>query len=1481
MPTDGWLGITQAAELLGLSVATVRRWSDAGELPCRRTPGGQRRFRRADLEHLEADRVPDSASAPAHLAHVSAPNAATPPSAPRSGARAATSERAQRERRQRLTAEMALDLSSSLDLERVLETSARRFVELLDVNDCDIYRLDGDDFVCVASVRRGEFAHEWDDRRFALADWNLSRLALETRAPVVVTSIDDPRLSDTERRTMIEWDERSCMIVPMIARDAAIGAVELGQLGEERRFSDDDVAVCAALAGVAALAIQNADLYRQQTERSERLASLVEASRAISSSLVVSEVLNMLARKACESLGANNCTIFEYDSARDTITPCGIYETQPSGYLEVGVSQPLSGYALPAGFIEHGETLFECLSDPGLDPASRASMEEWGERSCLTVPLRAGPDRVGLMVITETEFEARYSDDDLELVRALGEQAAVAIRNARLFEDLEKRRDELAVRGRRETLVNELSRELSSMREVEAVLETTARRFVELFSVTACCDIYRLDGDSLVDVMSFVGDTRCHEWDGKRVALSEWHADRRVIETHEPIVVASPDDPIVSRAQRAAMLEWDEQCVLVVPMILKGAVTGTIKLADRREGRVFSPDEVATARAMAGVAALAIENAELYREQTERARRLASLIDAGKAITSRLVFDDVLSTVARTAAEALGCPECVIYDFDAAADTLTALVLYSENSYDHDNTGTAFPLSDWPSDRELLSSRTTLIESVSDLDLPADVRESMEDWGEKTCLNVPLYFGDQPLGVLVLIETAHERHFSADEVELATGIAEQAAIALHNARLVAGLRQRTDEAMLLNDVARASVASLDVADIAAATIAQLRRVTPFEQGTLLLEPEPGRPVDVVYTTQEHSQLAGIDFSMIDAGFVARLERERAALLSLPDELPFSGRTLVGLRSAAAVGLFEEDRLIGILVLGSASEGTFSPQDRSLFAAVGAQLSLAVRNARLYENVRRLHLGNLRALSSALTAKDYYTLGHTTRVAVYAVLLARELGLPEKTVQQVEEIAYLHDIGKIAVSDRVLLKPGALSDEEWELMRQHPVVSAEIIEPLLDAPLVAAVRHHHERYDGRGYPAGLAGAGIPELARLLCVVDCYDAMSSRRVYRRALTFRECVTELERCRGTQFDPAMVDAMVRMLRRLARQQRRAAAAAAEAAALIPARDNSLACESADESCPEYRAIQATLAAVRAAHPDVQRLVTEVAIDDRRRAVIVDGEARPELHIPLGDTGFSDDLELDAFAGRRQSATIVTVDSRGTWIASAAPIRDETGAVAALVSAGASPLGVDRLAAVSSDVSETFAGLAHSAALRVSRSEIDAITDSLTGLYNHRHLQERLAVEVALALETGAPLALLFADLDRFKQFNDRRGHPEGDEALRELARIVSGSIRSSDIAARYGGDQLAVVLHGSGLDVAVEVAERIRTRVEQARLIGDRRRLTVSIGVAVLGDGALSKDDLLQQADDALAAAKLSGRNRFMCAPATAAAVATAGR
>ncbi len=1168
-------------------------------------------------------------------------------------------------RRQSLVTTMTRELSSSLEVETVLETTANRFAELLDIAGCVVYRLDGEELVCVVSVEDGARLHDRAGRRVSLAERCADRTAVETRAPVVVDSSDDPRLSALEREAMRRCDERAALIVPMIARDSVIGTIELTQTHRERVFSADEVATAEAIAGVVALALQNAELYRDQTERTQRLASLLEASRAISSSLVVDEVLDTLVRRAAETLRADISMLFAYDAASDTITPRALFERTPTPYEDMGKPRALSGYPQGREILEGGEVSLECISDPQLDPESRVSMEEWNEKSCLSVPLSFHAEPMGILVITDTVAERRYSAEELELVKALGEQAAVALHNAQQFETLERHSGALAERARREALVNSTSLELSSSLEVEKVLETTARRFEELIGASAGCDLYRIEGDELVCVASVMGGVHCGEWSGKRVSLADWRTDRLAIETRAPVIVDSIDDPRLSAVEREAMRGWDEGAVLVLPMIRRDVVTGVIELATKQGDRGFSLDDAATAEALARVAALAIENAELYRDQARRTQRLTSMLDAGKAITSSLVLDEVLGTVARQAAAALGCPECIIYDYDADEDTLVARALHQVAPTPYNDLGVPIPLNDWPADRRLLEGHKIVAEMLSDQTLDPEVRASMESWGEKTCLNVPLYFGEQPLGILVLIETQRERDFTADDIELAAGLGEQAAIAIHNARLAERLRLRTEEATLLNDVARAASTSLSVTDIAAAIIEPLRQRIPFDRATLLLRRSGSAAFDVAFSTEAASQVSGITIADLEVGFLARLSESSVALLSLPEQMPLAaGHPITGLRCGAVVGIHEDEELIGALVLGSESEAAYSEGDVAVLDGIAAQLSLAVCNARLYENVRRMHLGNVRALSAALTAKDNYTIGHTARVACYAVLLASELGWSHTAIEELEEVAYLHDIGKIAVSDRVLLKAGPLTSEEWELMRQHPAVSAEIIEPLLEPRLVGGVRHHHERYDGTGYPDGLAGAQIPESARLLCVVDSYDAMSSRRVYKKALSYTECLAELERCKGTQFDPALVDAFVRVLARMEIDRRFATQVASEAAACVDPAKHALLRKPADETRPEYAEICAALRAVRAAHPKVETVLTEVLVDERRCMVVVDSTEDPAIRSPIGELQLADDEELEMFCGRTCDANVVYVDAWGAWVCGIAPLRDETAA-------------------------------------------------------------------------------------------------------------------------------------------------------------------------------------------------------------------------
>lgn len=178
---------------------------------------------------------------------------------------------------------------------------------------------------------------------------------------------------------------------------------------------------------------------------------------------------------------------------------------------------------------------------------------------------------------------------------------------------------------------------------------------------------------------------------------------------------------------------------------------------------------------------------------------------------------------------------------------------------------------------------------------------------------------------------------------------------------------------------------------------------------------------------------------------------------------------------------------------------------------------------------------LRAIIVSLEEKDSYTYGHSIRLAEYAVMLATEMGLSEEEIREAELSALLHDVGKIGIPDSVLLKPARLTRAEFEIMKTHPVRSERIVQKISSLQhLLPGIRHHHERWDGHGYPDGLKGEEIPLYARLILVVDTFDAMTSTRPYRLALDKEVAIQELRRCAGTQFDADMVEHFIRALRK-----------------------------------------------------------------------------------------------------------------------------------------------------------------------------------------------------------------------------------------------------------------------------------------------------------------------------------------------------------
>src|SRR4051794_29743622 len=536
---------------------------------------------------------------------------------------------------------------------------------------------------------------------------------------------------------------------------------------------------------------------------------------------------------------------------------------------------------------------------------------------------------------------------------------------------------------------------------------------------------------------------------------------------------------------------------------------------------------------------------------------------------------------------------------------------------------------------------------------------------------------------------------------------------------------------------------------------------------------------------------------------------------------------------------------------------------------------------------------VRSLAAAIEARDGYTGDHSDAVQRLSIAVALRLGLDRDEIDEIRTVALLHDVGKIGIPDHVLHNPDPLSREEWAVMRQHPVIGERILEPLPGLASVArAVRHEHERWDGTGYPDGLAGEEIPLAARVVLACDAYHALVSDRPYRMALPQDVALAELEECAGTQFDPRVVVALVSCVRDPQ------APGDTLGGGVEGGDDGAYEPESPLEM--ELRALITVVAAVAASNGLDD--VIETAAEEARRALgagslsicrleddgrklrtlinvgtLGEGEERfPEDEVyemadypRLGHmfsagephlTGVDDpscdatERELLRSLGKVSALAVPIMFAGGMW-----------GELYATRIAGDEPF-ADRDVRFLQTISSQVGAAIGRAELFTGMTEL-AFKDSLTGLANRRALDERLEAAIANAVESGEDLSLVLCDMDNLKLINDTQGHQAGDAALVRVAEALRSAAQGKAVGGmvgRIGGDEFCILLPGFD-------APRARTLTEEAmiELSADRPRVTLSCGIASVGLGARRPADLVRAADAAQYTAKRTGRRRVYIA------------
>ncbi len=674
-------------------------------------------------------------------------------------------------------------------------------------------------------------------------------------------------------------------------------------------------------------------------------------------------------------------------------------------------------------------------------------------------------------------------------------------------------------------------------------------------SIRFACEILKSDAATiaLLDEKGLLGFRSQH---GLSLQLGEgWHRHPAesvigiVFRTGRPHVIS---DLLAEREYAGGPLARERlRSVIILPLKTGEAVTGCLCVGDRRPGH-FSPIDVRLAGLFADQVAMSIENARLYQAERRERQTTEALLDVLTTATSSLSLRKVMASVCETVISLSVGERCSIFLMDAEhrrLEPVMSLGTRDEELWQKFLQPPAGVRRD-PAEHRFWQAAANqegpvVIEDAENS--PILPRWWVETFALKSLVQYPLRVKDKTIGVMTVDTSRNRVNFPQEEVETLAAVAKQAAITIENAQLYERLEEQATTDPLTG-------------------LCNHRQIHERLEEEFARASRSGRPLAVMmldmdnlkYFNDSCGHLVGDEVLRFVAGLFVKTLRISDVLGRYGGDeflavLPETGRAL-----AKQLG----QRIVSLL-----AEHPFSPADSAQQVPVGVSIGvacypedgaearklLALADAALYEAKRLgggrvisahsdireqeassgMGFGFLRSLLNALAYKDPSTRKHCDDNVRYADRLAEQLHLPAEAKDSLRKAALLHDVGKIAIPDSTLLKPGPLDSGEWEVMRQHVQFGEAIVKGIAEiSDAIEPVATHHERYDGAGYPKGLKGEEIPLLGRLLAVVDAYSAMTLDRPYRKALSHEEAKEELRKGSGSQFDPAVAEAFLAVI-------------------------------------------------------------------------------------------------------------------------------------------------------------------------------------------------------------------------------------------------------------------------------------------------------------------------------------------------------------
>lgn len=754
-----------------------------------------------------------------------------------------------------------------------------------------------------------------------------------------------------------------------------------------------------------------------------------------------------------------------------------------------------------------------------------------GLQSALSVPLKVGERVLGVLHSESTKNDA-FSEDDERLISTIAGQLAIALEKIRQQEA--EREQRIRAEASRDTAVA-----LNSSLAFDQILDQILNILVRLIPHEASVILLNENGHARV--------TRCRNY--RQGADTNWIHDHVfqisetrnlnfMLETGEPLRI--PDITKYDGWIPQPGSEWISSQI-GVPITKDSRAFGFLSL-HHSQAKFFTKEHEQSLQVLANQLAIALENANLYEEAEQRASELARLYNASGVLLASASEEirksgQTIVDMLRSEFGQSNCSLLLVGEDNRKLERVAASGPYTTSVF-----GGQELLLDGPGIAPS-SIREKHIVNVPDVTKRDDYVPNWKD--ARSEMAVPLIVGDKTIGVID-IQSAQKNAFNENDERVVSVFAERAALSLENSQLYQHQHRQLAflESLHQIDLAISGSMNLNVTldVIARQVISQLKvdalSILVLDMPTLMLD-----PIAMIGFSVPVNRNIGLRFGEGLGGKAAqqgKIVHMTCEGDNCDDCIRMDVFKSEGFHSYYGIPLMSKGQVKGVLELFHRRAFVPDSQWISFAETVATQAAIAIDNAQLLKELERSNMdlslaydATLEGWAKALELRDHETVGHSRRVVKMAMELSKKLGFEGADLVHIRRGALLHDIGKMGVPDSILQKAGPLDDDEWEIMRQHPVYayewlrSTKYLQPALDIP-----HFHHEKWDGSGYPEGLKGEEIPMPARIFAIIDVWDALRSDRPYRKAWSEEKAVSFIKEQKGNHFDPQVVDAFLEMV-------------------------------------------------------------------------------------------------------------------------------------------------------------------------------------------------------------------------------------------------------------------------------------------------------------------------------------------------------------